>query len=138
MPGVDFILGLPDIVSSFLDLLISMLRKQRECVMNVNNSEEVYEVPLWSDGVVEEAPEDMDTPMPCAFESVLRFMEVPYEEARAEYFELLKTHIGEALRGSPEVLAVLKDELAVGRFVPQEWTGIRGVEPLDLQVKAER
>ena len=49
----------------------------------------------------------------------------------------MKTHIGEALRESPEVLAVLKDELVVGRFVPQEWTGIRGVEPLDLQVKAD-
>ena len=53
-----------------------MLRSQKEEV--VSSAEEVDEASLWSDGVVEEAPEDLETPLPCAFEPVLQFMEVPY------------------------------------------------------------
>ena len=55
------------------------------------------DVKLWSNGEVEESPEEMETPMPVAFGPVLAFMETSYDEARAEYFNMLKDHVEESL-----------------------------------------
>ena len=84
MPGIDFILGLPDIVRSYVELIISMFCSQKKEV--VSSAEEVDEAPLWSDGVIEEATEDLETPLSCTLEPVLKFMEGKYDEAKAEYF----------------------------------------------------
>ena len=75
-----------------MKLLIVMLRSQKEEV--VESAEEVDEATLWSDRAVEEAPEDLATPQLYVFEPVLKFMEVAYKEAKAEYFESLKSHLG--------------------------------------------
>ena len=55
------------------------------------------DVKLWSNGEVEESPEEIETPMPVAFGPVLAFMETSYDEARAEYFNMLKDHVEESL-----------------------------------------
>jgi len=75
--------------------------------------------------------------MPVAFGPVLAFMETSYDEARAEYFNMLKDHVGEQLARCPQFTNILKSELCVDRFVPKEWTGIQGFPPLDLQVKED-
>ena len=134
MPGLDFILGLPDIIRYFLDLFISMLRNGQQNLYNVNESCD-EELMRWSEGISEDAPEDLETPLPCVFAPVLNFMEVSYEEARAEYFERLKVMVGEMLSGSEAIIDILKSDLAVDRFVPKAWTGIEGFPPLDLQVR---
>ena len=64
-------------------------------------------------------------------------METSYEEARVEYFSLLKGHVGDLLATCPEFMEILQSDLCVDRFVPKEWTGIKGFPPLDLQVKDE-
>ena len=69
MPGIDFIVGLPDKIRGYIKLLILMLCSQKEDV--ASSAENVSEVRLWSDGVVEEAPEDKETPLPCVFGPVL-------------------------------------------------------------------
>ena len=51
MPGIDFILGLSDVVRSYVELVISMLHSQKKEV--VSSAEEVDEATLWSDGVIE-------------------------------------------------------------------------------------
>ena len=68
------------------------------------------DVKLWSNGEVEESPEEMETPMPVAFGPVLAFMETSYDEARAEYFNMLKDHVGEQLVRCPEFINILKSE----------------------------
>ena len=93
------------------------------------------DIRLWSKGEVEESPEESETPMPEAFGPVLAFMETSYEDARAEYFDMLEAHIGALLSGCPEFRDILRSDLCVDRFVPKEWTGIQGFPPLDLQVK---
>ena len=75
------------------------------------------DVKLWSNGEVEESPEEIETPMPVAFGPVLAFMETSYDEARAEYFNMLKDHIGEQLARCPQFVNILKSELCVDRFV---------------------
>ena len=95
------------------------------------------EVRSWSNGENTEAPEEMETPEPSHFDPVLQFMEIPYEEAKAEYFEMLDAHVGEMLKDSIGFKQLLNSELALGRFVPSEWVGIKGFPPLDLVVRED-
>ena len=89
MPGMDFILGLPDITRNFVDLLTSMLRVTTNEVSSVELETEMRpgDIMQWSTGEVEESPEEEHTPVPVAFGPVLAFMETSYEEARVEYCE---------------------------------------------------
>ena len=134
MPGMDFIVGLPDIVRNYVELLTEMLNGAMYNIMEVSDMRE-GEVKLWSKGEVEESPEEENTPMPVAFGPVLSFMEGDYEDSRKEYFSLLDSHVGEHLSSFTEFMNLLKSDLAVDRFVPKEWTGIQGFPPLDIQVK---
>jgi len=134
MPGMDFIVGLPDIVRNYVELLTNMLQGAMYNIMEVTDMRE-GEIKLWSKGEVEESPEEESTPVPVAFGPVLSFMEADYEESRKEYFGLLDSHVGEHLSNYADFLNLLRSDLAVDRFVPREWTGIQGFPPLDIQVK---
>jgi len=136
MPGMDFIVGLPDIVSNYVDLLVSVLKSENH--LNEVTDMREGEVRMWSNGEVEVSPEELDTPDPVAFGPVLAFMETSYEESRKEYFfNSLEKHVGEQLIRCESFMELLKSDLAVDRFVPKEWTGIKGFPPLDLQVKSD-
>ena len=132
MAHTDFILGLPDLLRYFLDLFIDMLRYAREemlaGVFDMSDMKE-GEVRVYSEGDQQEAPEDAETPVPVHFGPVLSFMEVPYDEARAEYLKMLDERIGPLLQGCEELRAMLVDELGMDRFVLKEWNGIVGFEP---------
>jgi len=106
MPGMDFILGLPDITRHFVELLTSMLRVSQEEVSSTALETDMLpgDVKLLSDGEVEESSEEIETPMPVAFGPVLAFMETSYDEARAEYFNMLKNHVGEQLARCPKFI----------------------------------
>ena len=95
------------------------------------------DIKMWSNGEVEESPEEMETPVPVSFGPVLAFMETSYEEAKTEYYGLLEGHVGELLSGCVEFNEILRSNLALDRFVPKEWTGIQGFPPLELQVKED-
>ena len=134
MRSIDFILGLPDLLTHFLDLFMFMLRVAREQILcstfDMSEMKEGEER-LYSDGDIEEAPEDAETPMPVHFGPVLSFMETTYEEARAEYLGQLDSHVGPLLQGCQELQELLVSALCMNRFVVKEWKGIK-TEPLDL------
>eukprot|EP01042_Synura_sphagnicola_P036721 gene36721-biopygen21842 len=93
---MEFIVGLPDIVKNYVDLLTAMLRNSEVEVNNVLETDmRPGDIRLWSKGEVEESPEEIETPVPVAFGPVLAFMETSYEEARTEYFQMLEAHVGE-------------------------------------------
>ena len=75
MPGMDFILGLPDITRHFVELLTSMLRVSQDEVSSTALETDMLpgDVKLWSNGEVEESPEEMETPMPVAFDPSWHF-----------------------------------------------------------------
>jgi len=133
-PGIDFILGLPEIVKHYLDMFVVMLREAENDV-NALGSDIDWDAPMWYKGDVEEAPEDIETPEPCSFRGVLAFMEVPYEEALAEYHGMLEDHVGPLLKDCKEMWDILKSELCVRRFVQKEWEGIKGFPPMDIKVR---
>jgi len=138
MPGMDFIVGLPDIAKHFVDLLTSMLTSAGDSVMSLETDMRPGDIKMWSNGEqVEESPEEMETPVPVSFGPVLTFMETSYEEAKTEYYGLLEGHVGELLSGCVEFNEILRSNLALNRFVPKEWTGIQGFPPLELQVKED-
>ena len=126
MPGMDFIVGLPDIARNYVELLTSMLQSSESGLNNVLETDmRPGDIRLWSQGEVEESAEEEGTPMPVAFGPVLAFMETTYEDARKEYLGMLQDHVGELLSGCPEFMEILRSELCMDRFVPKEWTGIQ-------------
>jgi len=133
MPGMEFIVGLPDIAKNYVDLLTAMLRNSDVEVNNVLETDmRPGDIRLWSKGKVEEAPEEIETPVPVASGPVLAFMKTSYKEATTEHFQMLEAHVGELLSGCSKFKAILQSDLCVDRFVPREWTGIQGFPPLDL------
>ena len=109
MPRMDFIMGLPDILCNFLDRFVKILRdikrtlnkvdislvitksKQVAAVAKagVNTDMQENKFRSWRNGKKTEAPEEMETLEPSHFDPVLQFMEIPFEEAKAECFEML-------------------------------------------------
>ena len=58
------------------------------------------EVRDWNNGQNTEAPEEIETPEPSHYDLVLQIIEIPYEESKAEYFDILDGHIGEMIKES--------------------------------------
>ena len=146
MKSIEFILGLPDILSQFLDLFIDMLRRAREDLLNgvVDATEILVDTDMkqgderqWSTGNPEIVEEEEMTYVPVQFESVLNYMETTYQESREAYLKILEEHIGPLLADCGELRDLLKSPLAMDRFVPKEWTGIKGFPPLDLQTRED-
>ena len=84
MKGLDFILGLPDIVKSFIHLFFMMLKQSQLDTLASSALESPLrpgQVIQWSDQVEQEAPEESECPMPVAHEPILTFMETSYEDA---------------------------------------------------------
>ena len=131
MPGMDMIIGLPDITAHFRDKMIQMISNVEEFTTNMQPGALLQ----WSEGIREEAEEELQTEIPCSFTEALNFMEVSYEEALKVYEDSLDKHIGEFLKDSARLRRILSSETAKQVFVPREWTGIQGFPALDLKFK---
>ena len=130
MPGLDLIVGLPDITRHFKDVFISMLASVSE-----ETELQPGDIIQWSEGIQWESEEELNTETPCSFTEALNFMEVSYEEALKIYHESLDKHIGELLSSSTRLRKILESDNATKVFVPKEWTGIKGFPDLDLKFK---
>ena len=64
-------------------------------------------------------------------------MEISFEEAKSEYFEILNTHVREMLKDSIGFKQLMGSELALGRFLPSVCVGMKGFPPLDLVVRED-
>ena len=130
MPGLDLIIGLPDITAHFKEKLIQMIS-----AMDLDTQLDTGEVIRWSEGIQAESEEESNTEIPCSFTEALNFMEVSYEEALKVYEDSLESHIGDFLKGSTRLRKMLASEMAKQVFVPKEWTGIKGFPALELKFK---
>ena len=133
MASNDMILGLPAIIKYFTPLLMSMIHSAQH-PEQLNYLEDKIIEP-WSEPTSIIAPEDEKTPLPCSFPAVLHFMEISYEEAVKEYMSLIHTLVCEDfIKGSSKDVVKLLSTLGVKVFVPSIWEGLKGVEPIDLEV----
>jgi hypothetical protein len=132
MPSLaeDFIIGMPSILSKWLDLFIAMMVEGRLL------SDPTFELCQMADLIEpwenspEDAPEDDEIPIPCSFRSVLHFMEMSPGEALQEYYSLFDSHVAPAFAKAVPVLDLLRQYQAV--FVPTNWEGISGVDPIEF------
>ena len=133
--GNDCIIGLPTIVRKLLLLFQSMLEDAANAQLNwIGDADTVR---LWPEEVAE-APEDRDTPMPSSFGNVLNHLAVDREEAIKKYHSLFDTQVAPSFAEETKVLELLHRPDIVEIFVPSEWRGINGIEPLELNIREGR
>ena len=144
MPGLDAIIGLPDILDHFLGFLVDMLETSRDdhksdLVKAVFSLEERYHdlVKPWTVEQDPESPEEAESYVPCDFTGPLYYLSKPYEEVLEEYQAMFDEHVAEDWRKNTNVLKLLSTEKAKDVFCPAKWKGINGFEPLELQFKPE-
>ena len=141
----DMIIGLPAIVDNFSELLKEMIdeavaRKLAEVnsnklISNISTTEGIDPSPRspWTH-VDLDAPEDIATDLPCSFSYALHFMEMTTEEALKEFELLIPTHVSKEFLDATNIEQLLKDKGA-RVFVPQNWEGINGIPPLELNFR---
>jgi hypothetical protein len=130
MNDMNMIIGLPDILNHYLDVFIEMLKSKEDSEEDTrfNNLQSPWSLPIQ-----EEAKEEIDTPLPSSFSGPLHFLELSHEEAIKEYMDLLKSHINEECDKNTDIMKLLKSDNALRVFVPQEWNGIQGIPPVELE-----
>ena len=129
MPSIDFILGLPDILSKFLDLFIDMLQRAKHEMLYkiesgpveiVDTDMKQGEERVWTTGIPEEPVEEAESYVPVQFAGVLSYMETSVEEARVTYLDMIDSHIGPLLQDCVKLKILLKSDLAIDRFVMKD------------------
>ena len=91
-------------------------------------------IPPWTYNVGE-SPEELDSYIPCDNTGLFNYLSTTHEEALDKYFADCKKNT------APEAWSYVKDilhsQLAQDQFCPHEWTGMKDVEPIDLQFVPE-
>ena len=134
----DVIIGLPAIVKYFSPLLKQMIDNAVDMEVNPSLSSQAVDAISsapqypWTHSIEEDAPEDIATDLPSSFPYALHYMEMTSEEALKEYLALIPSHVDEAFRQSTKIVQLLESKGAKV-FVPQNWDGIKGFEPLQLK-----
>ena len=137
--STQMIIGLPHLISSFSTLLTDMMNCGLNSLLKQQDIANILDKTLldpWSNDVREEAPEDLNTPLPTAFGDVLHFLEVPYDQAVSEYLSAL--HDGKQVQtdflqhpGVKQLLSTLGSKV----FVPSNWEGINGIDPFEVKTR---
>ena len=139
MPGTTMIIGLPTILFHFFDLFMDLLRQAQKLITNTKIRSEISLststcTNTWTLPQDLIAEEDLDTPQPCSFPGPLYYLGKPYQEAVQQYKDLISSHVSQQfIIDVPQLEDLLTSDLALSVFVPQQWTGITGIPPIDLQ-----
>jgi hypothetical protein len=89
----------------------------------------------WGDNAEEICLEDDETPIPCSFSGPLLYLAVSHLEAVNEYKKYIETHVAETLsKAVSDLVKYLLSDKCISVFVPQDWNGIKGFEPIEFEV----
>jgi hypothetical protein len=137
MPGLDVIIGLPDILDHFLELFVDLLVSAKPDNLqlthgqaNINNSELINP---WNEPLLEISPEEEDSYEPCSFSGPLYYLSKPHEQVVQDYKSLFDTHVAKDWLQDQRVLAILESDAALRVFVPSDWHGISGFDPVEFK-----
>lgn len=141
--GSDIIVGLPAIIKHLLPMFIGLLVEAFERLMGKPPSSlsQLIEHP-WSE-IEEEAEEDIETPLPCAFTDHLHYLSLSHEEAVQEYLDQFDFEKDGVYRIHPDfkkatrIVQLLQSQKGVDTFVPENWEGIKDEngKPLEIEFK---
>ncbi len=132
----DVIVGLLHILAAFGDLFrdrIDVAITEAEGIATtldfLNATVDYTEPPPWIYGTELEAIEELEVDLSSSFSWQLHYMEMSYEDALEEYYALFDGHINPEFSAQTDVLQLLRTK-GVKVFVPNNWEGINGVEPI--------
>jgi hypothetical protein len=91
-------------------------------------------IPPWTYNVGE-SPEELDSYIPCDNTGLFNYLSTTHDEALDKYFADCKKNT--AAEAWSYVKDILHSQLAQDQFCPREWTGMKNVEPIDLQFVPE-
>jgi hypothetical protein len=86
----------------------------------------------WLNKDNDEAPEDAETDIPVQFGDALEFMGKPRDQALKEYYEMHDSHLNDIMKTQTELPKLLATETAEKVFVADEWSGINGIEVVNI------
>ena len=142
MPGTQMIVGLPSILTTFFDFFVDLLHQARDSRLLDSSSLNTFN-PLpdnsdclnpWTTPPYPDAIEEIESYEPCSFTAPLAAMDSTHNTKIEEYYALLESHIApEFLAAIPTLLEYMKSPTVVSVFVPKVWTGITGIDPVELE-----
>ena len=152
MDGLDFIIGLYDIIDKYGELYLEIISRavakrasekaeEADQVATLSDYGDIKtnlqpgDMLRWSGGDDDGSPESEECPTPCSFTAALHFMETGYDEALEKYKSQIEEHVEKTFLNHKGVRELLLSDLAIDRFVPKEWTGLQGFETLELDFK---
>ena len=147
----DVIIGLPSSCTDFSEYFLQLFST---AMQNYEGDQSLYSVEEnqvdsneyskdagllidpWNSKLDANAPEDEETPLPVSFSEALHFMEMTPEEALEEFIKQIPEHVSEEFRSGTKVVDMLMD-WGYKAFIPQNWTGINGLEPFSCEFKLD-
>ena len=143
----DVILGLPALTGTLYPFMCELMRHAFEqtsyeiesdtkkiSTHDLSRLEHGQIVEPWSKSSTQIAPEEEDSELPVQFKEALVFLGKTRAEALIDYEQLLETHVSSEMKEQTNVMHLLRTK-AVKVFVPDEWSGVKGVEPLKIKWK---
>ena len=137
------IIGLPAILNHYTPLFIEMIQAASDSITYSASASYLCNtlspdlIPPWSaSSFLDEAPEDLETPLPVCFGDALHYMEKPYEDALQDYFDLIPTQVSPEFSATTSIVDLLRSSLAIDVFVPQNWKGVKDIV-IELNWKAD-
>jgi hypothetical protein len=123
----DIIIGLPDIASKFGDLFIGMVKNAVDIATDNTSNSNINSLTMseanniedssnlqspWTGPPDDIAPEDEETPLPCAFpEEALRNVDnLKHEELKQEFYDQFEEHVHPDFRKKTKIIDLLKDK----------------------------
>ena len=144
MKDNDLIIGLPSILTHFwqffknaLENAVSTIQgSETPTAQNMSavlasmlNSSDLLDP--WMNVPPDEAPEEQEVPLPTQFEHASNFLGKTRAEALEEYYAMFNEHISKEIIAETPIVDLLKTK-GVNVFVPQNWEGIKGIDPLHI------
>ena len=146
MPGLDAIIGLPDILDHFLNFFVNKLEAAKSesqgglfLALSDGDLRERYPdlTEPWTQAQDETPVEELETDIPCSFSGPLYYLSKSYEEVLQDYKDMFESHVAEDWRKDKRVMSILLSDAAIEVFVPREWRGIQGFEPVEFQFRED-
>jgi len=138
MGHIDMIIGLPDIMGPFFTFFFHLLSGARENAdkgqVHALEGDIIYP---WTQTITEPAPEEDIVDLPCSFSYALYNMSKPREQLVREFLDAIPKQISpDVIANYPRLVELVKSK-GCNVFVPSNWDGINGFEPIHIPVSPD-
>ena len=139
--GENIIIGLPTIVNNILPMFCGMLYDVAEELAEHPEYMLTYLIEQPWSVIEEDAPEDLETPLPCAFTEHLHYLSISHDEAVREFYDQFddekdgRYRIHPKFKESSKIVELLKSQKGINTFVPDNWEGVfdENLNPVEIE-----